>query len=208
MQRKVRVVVFDLMDTLVRDPVHDAVPRYFGTDLAGFFGAVDHRLYRSFEQGAVPCDAFYRGFRRDGAAIDRARFEAHLAAAYQWVDGMEAVLQRLHAEGAVAVAMISNYSCWYELVQDKLDVERYVEPGRVFVSYRTGLRKPAPESYLGVCKAMGVAPGECLLVDDRKGNCEAAEALGMKAHVFHSASDLLVRLATESVLLTTPTSVL
>ena len=62
------------------------------------------------------------------------------------------------------------------------------EPARwfdVMVDVMTlGKRKPHPETYLTVTEAMGVAPDECLFVDDLPVNCRGAEALYMSSHLF------------------------
>jgi putative hydrolase of the HAD superfamily len=42
-----------------------------------------------------------------------------------------------------------------------------------------GVRKPAPEPYLAAAEAMGLAPGDCIFVDDLTVNCDGAEAVGM-----------------------------
>ena len=39
----VRAILFDLMDTLVHDPIRDAIPGFFGMRPSQFFAAVDHR---------------------------------------------------------------------------------------------------------------------------------------------------------------------
>ena len=47
-----------------------------------------------------------------------------------------------------------------------------------------GVRKPAPDPYLATADALGVSPEECLFVDDLQVNCEGAEAVGMRSHLF------------------------
>jgi FMN phosphatase YigB (HAD superfamily) len=42
-----------------------------------------------------------------------------------------------------------------------------------------GVRKPAAEPYLAAAEALGLAPGDCIFVDDLTVNCEGAEAVGM-----------------------------
>jgi putative hydrolase of the HAD superfamily len=44
-----------------------------------------------------------------------------------------------------------------------------------------GMRKPDPAIYELTCERLGVAPAECVFIDDFAHNCEAAEALGMSA---------------------------
>ena len=51
----------------------------------------------------------------------------------------------------------------------------------VVISGDVGLHKPQPEIFLLGAERIGVAPGDCVFVDDLRENCEGAEAVGMKA---------------------------
>ena len=48
-------------------------------------------------------------------------------------------------------------------------------------SSTVGVRKPDPQIYLMACKALGVAPAQCVYLDDLGINCKAAAMLGMAA---------------------------
>lgn len=61
-------------------------------------------------------------------------------------------------------------------------------------SARVGVRKPDQAIFELTLDRMALGPEECLLVDDKKRNTEAAEALGIKAIAFRSAADLIRRL--------------
>jgi HAD superfamily hydrolase (TIGR01509 family) len=174
----VEVVLWDLMDTLVRDP--------FFTHMAGFFGLSFDELLRDkhpsawgeFELGKISEDELYARFFRDGRAIDGAGLKRHMRDAYTWIDGMQALLGELRARG-VEMHLLSNYPPWYRLCDERLGVFGLVEPS--FVSCHTGVRKPAAAAYLGACAALGRTPEQCLFIDDREVNCAAARAVGMDA---------------------------
>jgi putative hydrolase of the HAD superfamily len=57
-------------------------------------------------------------------------------------------------------------------------------------SAKVGLRKPDPKVYDLTVGRLGLAPSECLLIDDKERNTRAAEALGIKTVVFLSAAQL------------------
>ena len=57
-----------------------------------------------------------------------------------------------------------------------------------FVSCHSGHRKPSPRAFLGACEQLGLAPTDCLFVDDRSSNVQAADALGMPA--LHFSGDV------------------
>ncbi|MGB9374093.1 MAG: HAD family phosphatase [Jiangellales bacterium] len=49
----------------------------------------------------------------------------------------------------------------------------------VVISGEVGMRKPEPEIYTHTCSRLGLAPEQCVFVDDLAHNVEAAAALGM-----------------------------
>ena len=57
----------------------------------------------------------------------------------------------------------------------------------VHVSGRTGRRKPDPAAFLGCARALGVAPADCVAVDDLPANVRAAVAVGMVGVLHRSA---------------------
>jgi epoxide hydrolase-like predicted phosphatase len=58
----------------------------------------------------------------------------------------------------------------------------------VVISGDVGLHKPQPEIFLLGAERAGVAPEECVFVDDLRENCEGAEAVGMTA-ILHRGAD-------------------
>ena len=91
---------------------------------------------------------------------------------------MEPLAADLHAAGYQLHAL-SNYSLWYLLIEEALQVSRYIQ--WTFVSCLTGLRKPATEAFWNVAHTLNVEPHECFFVDDRQENVDAARAIGMDA---------------------------
>ncbi len=53
-----------------------------------------------------------------------------------------------------------------------------------------GFIKPDPKSYLWVAEKLGVAPSECIMIDDRIEWCAGAEAAGMQSIHFKSLEQL------------------
>jgi putative hydrolase of the HAD superfamily len=64
------------------------------------------------------------------------------------------------------------------------------EVDAVFSSAELGVAKPAPEVFTRVCEALGLAPGQCLFVDDSAEHVAAAAAVGLTAHHHRSAAGL------------------
>lgn len=56
----------------------------------------------------------------------------------------------------------------------------------VVLSGDIGLTKPHPQVFQAIADALGVAPGDCVMIDDLAANCAGADAAGMRAIQFHT----------------------
>lgn len=176
-----RVILWDIMDTLVRDPFFTHMAGFFGCTFQDLVARLTPRAWVDFELGQLTELELYARFFRDGSPIDGAGLKQHMAGAYAWIEGIEDLLRELKAH-SVPMHALSNYPHWYQLVEQRLGLSRYIELS--FISCHTGLRKPAPEAFLHACAQLGMPPGACLLIDDRAQNCGAARELGLPAIQF------------------------
>lgn len=191
------VLLLDVMDTLVHDPFYVEVLEFFGLDLDGLFAIKSKQAWLEFERGEIDEAAIVDRYFHDGRKLDLAGLRACMGAAYRWLPGVEAVLTELRAAG-VEMHALSNYPVWFELIEQRLGLSRYLEWS--FVSCRTGVRKPDAGAYLGAARRLGRDPRECLFVDDRAHNCAAAEALGMPALEFVDGPQLRAGLVARGLL--------
>jgi FMN phosphatase YigB (HAD superfamily) len=67
------------------------------------------------------------------------------------------------------------------------------------LSYRVGLRKPAPAFFWRCAEAAGAAPCDCVFVDDRSEFVERARAIGMAGITYRPDLDLEGALRSEGV---------
>lgn len=192
------VLLWDVMDTLVRDPFRDVMPGFFGMTLEQMMAVKHPDAWARFERGALAETAFLETFFADGRSYDQGGFCRAIRESYDWLPGMEPLLAELGELGA-PMHVLSNYPVWYQWIEERLGVSRYVPWS--FVSCQLGLRKPDPAIFVRVAQELGLAPERCLLIDDRARNCDAACAVGMRAIQFRgSASELrseLLRLLPE-----------
>lgn len=187
-----RVILFDVLETLVTEPFYDAIPRFFGLSLDELLLAKHPTAWVEFEEGRITEAEYLARYFRDGRAVDAAGLRACIAAAYQWIDGMQELLAELHAAGCELHAL-SNYPTWYRLIDEKLKLSRYLR--WTFVSCRTGIRKPDPQAFLRAAAALKVPPSQCLFVDDRPVNVAAARDVGMDAVLKQDARQVRAELA-------------
>lgn len=77
------------------------------------------------------------------------------------------------------VGMLSNISSSnMDMFFTKSERERYFDT--VVLSGEVGLIKPHPEIYRLTAKKLGVAPAECIMIDDSLDNCYGADAARME----------------------------
>lgn len=183
-----RTLLIDLMDVLLRDPYREALRA------ATVHRSADPGAWPAFEVAAIDEAEFLRRFTGgDPSAFDAAAFHAARRGGYRWLPGMRGLLAAVPLERHVA----SNYPVWIEQVRADFGLDDLVDG--VWASHHLGVRKPDPRFFLRILDRIGRDPADCLFVDDRAANVAAAAALGLRAHVFTGAADLVLRLAAEGV---------
>jgi HAD superfamily hydrolase (TIGR01509 family) len=186
------VLLLDVMSTLVRDPFYEDVPRLFGASLDALVSAKDPHAWPAFECDAIDEGQLAARFFLDRREVDVTALKRTMADGYAWLEGVEPLLAELSAAG-VEMHALSNYPHWYTLIEEKLQLRRYLR--WTFVSCKTGLRKPDVQAYRHAAAALGVQPGAVTFVDDRRDNCEAAAGVGMAAVHFTDGARLRRQLA-------------
>jgi epoxide hydrolase-like predicted phosphatase len=94
-------------------------------------------------------------------------------------------------KAGIKTGLISN--SWGEgLAYDPALLEELFDA--VVISGDVGLHKPQPEIFLMGAERIGVAPDECVFVDDLRENCAGAEAVGMKAILHRGSAGTLPQL--------------
>lgn len=182
-----KVLLLDVMSTLVYDPFHEVMPAFFGMTMAEMMAAKHPSAWIEFEHGRMDAGTFLDQFFADGREFDRAGFMRAIRDAYTLLPGIGPLLAEL-AHIGVPMYALSNYPVWYRLIEAELGLSRFLDWS--FVSCDTGVRKPASQAYLQPCTALGILPEEALFVDDQVKNCAAAEAVGMRSIVFQGAEKL------------------
>ncbi len=179
----IKAVLWDVMDTLVYDPFREVVTSVTNMDLTSYFDAKSRQTYLDFEKGNIH-EKTYAANAVRGHHIDMDALKAAFREGYRWLDGMEDLCADLHAADMPMFAL-SNYSTLYTLMEDKLQLGRFLSWR--YVSCHTGIRKPDPEAYLAPARELGLLPEQILFVDDREKNIRGAHDVGMQAFLFQGA---------------------
>ena len=94
-------------------------------------------------------------------------------------------------KAGIRTGLISN--SWGEgLAYDEAILDALFDA--VVISGDVGLHKPQPEIFLMGAERIGVAPEDCVFVDDLRENCAGAEAVGMKAILHRGSAGTLPQL--------------
>jgi putative hydrolase of the HAD superfamily len=143
-------------------------------------------LVRSLETGELSEDDFGKRFgelleieQRDGL-VDR------IFGGLRPDERMLDALRRARAAG-IRTGLVSN-----SMGAGRYDRDVFPELfDGVVISGDVGMHKPQPEIFLLGAERAGVAPEECVFVDDLRENCEGAEAVGMTA-ILHRGAERTV----------------
>lgn len=111
--------------------------------------------------------------RPDGSVPAAEGLLERMFAGFRTEHGMHEVVQRARRHG-LKTALLSN-SWGFDYPRAGWDALFDV----VVISGEVGLRKPDPQIYLHTAAELGLAPPECVFVDDLGPNVRAAAAVGM-----------------------------
>jgi HAD superfamily hydrolase (TIGR01509 family) len=191
------IVLWDVMGTLVHDPFYVEMPEFFGMTFDELLEEKHPNAWVTFELGKCSEEEFLQSFFTDGRDFDRRGFVSAVRSSYRWLPGLEELLRELRGAGSTMHAF-SNYPVWYRLIEERLSLSRFLD--WTFVSCITGLRKPDPAAYVHVSSKLNVPPEQCVFVDDRASNCEAARQSGIRSVVFEGVDSLRASLRDAGVM--------
>jgi len=187
--------------------------------LVDFGGVLTSNVFESFrafcsKEGLDP-DAFVNLFRDEETRGDLRQVETGQIEEQEFGDRIAARLGVADAEDIVnrlfagmrpdyamveAVRRARSGGVRTGLVSNSIGAGRYDRStfpemyDGVVISAEVGLHKPQPEIFLLGAERAGVAPEECVFVDDLRENCQGAEAVGMTAVLHRGAETTLPEL--------------
>ncbi|KAL3630901.1 Flavin mononucleotide hydrolase 1, chloroplatic [Castilleja foliolosa] len=186
-KRKLPVLLFDIMDTIVRDPFYHDMPPFFGMSMEELLESKHPAAWTEFEKGLISEMEMARMFFKDGRPIDMEGLKSCMRRGYSYIEGIEELLIDLKKNG-YEMHTSTNYPIWYEIIEEKLKISNYLS--WTFCSCLMGKRKPDPEFYMDMLKHLNIEPACCIFVDDRMRNVQAAIDAGFNGIQFKNA-DLL-----------------
>ncbi|KAF7805266.1 flavin mononucleotide hydrolase 1, chloroplatic [Senna tora] len=199
-ERKLPILLFDIMDTVVRDPFYHDVPAFFGMSLKELIECKHPTAWMEFEKGIIDEMELASKFFKDGRHFDLEGLKTCMRSGYSFVEGIEKLLLALKLNNYEMHAF-TNYPIWYQLIEDKLKLSKYLS--WTFCSCTSGKRKPDPDFYIEVLRHLNVDPPNCIFMDDRMKNVEAAIEVGIRGIHFKNANALREELSLMGIDITT-----
>ena len=87
------------------------------------------------------------------------------------------------------LAIISNDSSrWSKYLREKFDINKYFDV--ISISGDLKIQKPDERIFLLTIEKLGVKPEDCIYVDDRSGNLNAAKKVGMTPVLLNSRNEV------------------
>jgi epoxide hydrolase-like predicted phosphatase len=140
-------------------------------------------LLRQLERGELEIPEFEQRFGPLLGVREADGMVQRLFAGVRADDRMVDAVRRVKESGR-PTGLISN--SWGGASYDRVEVDDLFDA--IVISGEVGLHKPEPEIFRLGAEKLGVAPEECVFVDDLRENCEGAEAVGMTA-ILHRGPD-------------------
>ncbi|KAI3918958.1 hypothetical protein MKW98_017406 [Papaver atlanticum] len=183
--RKLPILLFDVMDTLVRDPFYHDIPAFFSMTFQELIDCKHPTAWVDFEKGLINEVELAKVFFKDGRSFDLDGLKNCMKSGFSYLDGVEALLSNLK-QNSYEIHAFTNYPVWYNMIEDKLKLSNYLS--WTFCSCAIGKRKPEADSYLEVLRQLEVEqPDNCIFIDDRMVNVEAAKNAGIIGIQFKGA---------------------
>ncbi|MEK2477722.1 MULTISPECIES: HAD family hydrolase [Streptomyces] len=192
-------VLFDLFGVLAQQQSADGRQRLIraaGVPAADFRDAY-WALRPPYDRGEIDGPGYWRQLAdRLGARFDERRIAALIAADVESWSAVDATMITLIEELARRgrrIGLLSNIP--EELARHYENHHAWLDHFAVRAfSCRLGHAKPEPAAYHWCQRALAEPPHRILFVDDRRENVRAAEATGMRGHLFTTPDRLRARL--------------
>jgi 2-haloacid dehalogenase len=181
-------VVFDLGNVLIAWDPHPAIAAAVGDEEATRFLAAEDFDFAAWNHEQDAGRPFEESER--AAVRDRPHWRAHIEAYRRHFDrsltreiaGSVEVLREVHAAGTRVFALTNWSAELFPVALDRFDFLGLFED--IVVSGAEKLAKPDPRIFDVLVARTGLPPGECVFVDDKPENVEAARAAGLDGVLF------------------------
>ena len=191
------IMLFDVMDTIVHDPFFHEIPAFWGMTSSQLMPLLSEESWDLFEKNLMDEQTFATHFFKDNRSYDFNTLKQLMIDAYRFIPGMENLLTQL-TKNNYEIHALSNYPCWYQHIENKLTLSRFLS--WTFVSCNIGIRKPDKALYHHVLNHLNIPPEDLLFIDDRQINTDAAASVGFDTITYQSIDHLYEELNKRNII--------
>lgn len=192
MSKKIKAVVFDLGNTLVRI---EYKPLIVNLNLDGRYNEIElfkflEKPAQKFEKGEINAESFYQVVEKKlklGVNFEKFML-SWCSVATEYVDGMDRLLKILNIKYPLYILSNTN-ELHFGYIMEKFPVLNCMKD--FFLSYEIGAMKPNVEIYRYMLKNLTLDPSEIIFIDDKEENVTSAKQLGIDAVRFTTADELI-----------------
>ena len=188
----IKAVVFDLGGVLVK---LSSIEQIFGPDIdsceKSFWRAWLHsNVVRKFETGCSSLEEFISDIKAElGLSFSEQELvQRHRSFVQGLYPGSHELLDQLRGRYRL-VSLSNNNPVHWPIMMNDYDLAHRFD--HHFPSHETGLIKPDHSAFENILEKLAVQPTEMLFIDDNLVNVEAANQLGIDAHVTKGIDDVL-----------------
>ncbi len=192
----VRAILFDYGGVLAAEGFREGlktIARRQGKDPEEFFRQGAEAVYTSgYVTGEGTEEDFWRLMDRQSPFQENpAALTADILRRFVLRPPMLAKVRELRRRGYLT-AILSDQTDWLDRLEQRDHF--FQEFDRVFNSFYLGKGKREPSVFLDTVQALGVEPGQALLIDDNPGNIARAAAMGLQTLLFENQESCLAQL--------------
>lgn len=182
----IKAVIFDFGGVLADEGFQEglyAIARRHGLDEESFFQQAVVAVYDTgYVTGTGTEARFWNAVReQSGIKAPDPELRAEILSRFVLRPWMLELVRRLRQQHC-RTAILSDQSDWLDILE--ADAMFFQEFDLVWNSYHLGKTKRQQSIFPEIARALGVAPGAALFVDDNPGHIERAAGCSMQTHLF------------------------
>ena len=174
-----KAIVLDMYGVIVKQTGDEFVPyvRQFFPDLR------EEEIYIPWFKANIGEMSSLKIWKEIGFQDDLEKIEEEYLDTIELSDGFIDFVEKVRSKYKLAI--ISNdASRWSKYLREKFDINKYFDV--ISISGDLKMKKPDERIFLCTIEKLGVNAEECIYIDDRRGNLEAAKKVGMKPILLNS----------------------
>lgn len=187
----IKAIIFDMAGVLLRSvfksPFSRALQQKWNISHEEFVAARKTQWYR-FARGEIGEEIFWKGVLSQlGIKEDYKQFSKKIYESFEAMPGTLALVKALKRRYRLAILSNSSHE-WGNYCIKKYLFNKLFDA--IILSCDEGITKPSPDIFIIAAGRLDVMPEECVFIDDKQTNVDAARSTGMIGITFENSQQL------------------